>query len=62
MAISESTSVLIANAIAGIFTVAIELARASNMKEEEIDAAYSASREKVLAKDPASHPHPDFDS
>jgi len=54
-------SAAIANAVAGMFSLAIELARSANMKQEEIDAQYQASYAKVVAKDPASHPHPDFD-
>lgn len=55
------SSVAIANAVAGMFSLAIELARAHNMKQEEIDQQYADSYQKVVAKDPASHPHPDFD-
>ena len=51
---------VIANIVSGLLSMGIELAQAANMKEEEVEQMWKQSWAKVAAKDPSSHPHPDF--
>ena len=51
---------LITNLVALLFSAGIEMARAANMNQEEARERWEKSWAEVAAKDPASHPHPDF--
>ncbi len=48
------------NMVAGLVSLAVEFAAASNIAKEDVDRIYAESYEKVKAKDPATHAHPDF--
>jgi hypothetical protein len=53
-------SAAVANIVAGLISLAVEYAHASNMAEEEVEQMFQDSYAKVKAKDPATHAHPDF--
>lgn len=55
------SATIIANSVTALISIAMELAKSAKMEKDEIDAAYQASFDKFYGKDPASHPHPDFD-
>jgi hypothetical protein len=60
MAVGTAGTVAV-NAVAGLISIAVELARANNMDKEQLDQIYNASYTKAEKKDPTAHPHPNFD-
>jgi hypothetical protein len=57
-----SEAIMIANAVSAIISVAMELAHSAKLEKSEIDELYEESYNNMYGKDPASHPHPDFDA